>query len=26
VREEVVAETGEFSQGWATAVGKLVKT
>jgi 4Fe-4S ferredoxin len=25
VREEVVAEAGEFSQGWVTAVGKLVQ-
>ena len=24
VREEVVAEAGEFSQAWETAVGKLV--
>jgi len=25
VREEVVAEAGEFSQAWVTAVGKLIK-
>ncbi len=25
VREEVVAEAGEFSQAWETAVWKLVK-